>query len=283
VVCFDKIPFSSGAPLPPNITQEVGDAANPANLHDCIAGADSVWIRAGVLGGAASTQIGRAAEYISGNVELVRSVLQSCGDAGCRSVLFDSTEQVWGTSGDLARLVSWNEPMAPNFYGASKLISEKLWRRWAREDASRSAQIFRYSRVHGARTRDVIYYMVKSAVAGDPIRIIGNPFHRISFVHVEDVIAANLLALRLRPSFAIYQVSCDRPYALFELAQLVMEVVGRRVPIRFERTAGDALPFEPFVTGMDWEQSSQELGFWPKWSVSDIIREITDTLAPAST
>jgi len=282
VICFDRVPLSSSTPLPPRGAQKLGDATDPAKLRDCIAGADSVWIRAGVLGGAASTQVDRAAEYISGNVDLVRSVLAACGDLGCRTVFFDSTEQVWGTSGDLERLVAEDEPMAPNFYGASKSISEKLLRHWAAEEAERSVQIFRYSRVHGARSRDVVYYMVKSALAGDPIRIIGNPLHRISFVHVEDVIAANLLALRSRPSFAIYQVSCDRPYSLLELAQLVMDVVGHRVPIRFEPAAHAALPFEPFVTGMDWERSSQELGFSQRWSVCDIIREAGDSLAAAT-
>jgi nucleoside-diphosphate-sugar epimerase len=283
VICFDRLPLSRSAPLPPHVKEELGDAADPVKLRDCIAGADAVWIRAGVLGGTGSTQIGRAADYIAGNVELVRSVLDVCSELGCGTVLFDSTEQVWGTSGDLVRLVADGEPMAPNFYGASKLISEKLLRRWAMDDLDRSVQIFRYSRVHGAHSRDVIYYMVKSALAGDPIRIIGNPFHRVSFVHLEDVIAANLSALRLRPRFAIHQVSCDRPYSLFDVAQLVMEVAGRRVPIKFESAAATTLPFEPFVTGMEWEQSSQALGFWPKWSLTDMIREVRDTLAVAPT
>lgn len=273
VHCFDRVPFSSFAPLPPNVEEVVGDATNAALLEQCIRGADCVWIRAGVLGGANSTRIERAGEYVNGNIDLTRAVILACENAGCSRVIFDSTEQVWCKSGDLSELGTDKEPMAPNFYGASKLVSEKLLRWWASQSRERSVQVFRYSRVRAAQTRDVLHFMVKAALAGEPIRIIGNPAHRISFVHAQDVLNANMLALGLRPNFVTYQLSCDRPYSLWELAQLVMAVVGKTVPIKFEKGVLDSPSFEPFVTGMAWEESTQELGTCPAFSVAEMIQE----------
>lgn len=277
ILCLDRVALSSIGPLPTGVEELVADASEPALLRKALEGATRVWIRAGVLGGANSTRIEKASDYIAGNTDLVRHVLKACDEVGCVRVVFDGTEQAWGKSGDLAELRPNGEPMAPNFYGASKLVCEKLLRDWAMRNEDRSAQIFRYSRVRAGQSRDVLYYMVKAAMAGAPIRIIGNPAHRISFVHAEDVLRANLVALERSPRFVVYQVSCDRPYSLLELAQLVMAVVGKAVPIQFEKPSATALPFEPFVTGMAWEESAQDLGVEPSWSVCEMIQETVCT------
>jgi nucleoside-diphosphate-sugar epimerase len=250
----------------------VGDAFDADTLKSVIEGADAVWIRAGMLGGRSSTDVGAAAEYLRRNTELPRLVLEACDALRCRTVLFDSTEQVFGTSGDLERQDAWAEPRAASFYGASKAITEKMIRLWSAAGDGRSAQIFRYSRVRAGATKDVLYWMTANALAGKPIRIMGNPAHRVSFVHVEDVIAANLRALERRPRYAIYNVSCDRPFSLFGLAQLVQAVTGRSAPLQFE--APESWPdFEPFVVGMEWEESAAVLGMRPRWSTAAMIAE----------
>lgn len=265
--------------VPGQARHVVGDAFDPEVLRGVIEGADAVWIRAGMLGGRNSTDVGAAAEYLRRNTELPRRVLEACDALGCRTVFFDSTEQVFGTSSDLERQDAWAEPRAASFYGASKAITEKMIRLWAASGEDRSAQLFRYSRVRAGATKDVLYWMTANALAGKPIRIVGNPEHRVSFVHVEDVIAANLRALERRPRYAIYNVSCDRPFSLFGLAQLVQAVTGRSAPLQFE--SPESWPdFEPFVVGMEWEESAAVLGMRPRWSTAAMIAETAALLEP---
>jgi nucleoside-diphosphate-sugar epimerase len=224
----------------------VGDALDPAQIAPVVQSADIVWIRAGILGGNASVDVANAERYLRTNVDLVRIVLNACDT---QAIFYDSSEQVF----------------AANFYGASKAIAEKILWRWTHAKDGRSVQIFRYPRVRSAETRDVITAMVNTARVGKTFRFTVNPERRISFVHIDDVIAANVAALRIRPRFAIHQVSCDRPYSLLELSQLV------GVHATFDEEA--SLPFEPFVIDMPWQESARNLGVYPKWTVPAMIRE----------
>jgi UDP-glucose 4-epimerase len=276
VVSLDILPPER--PLPGHVSPVVGDARDPAVVRDVIQSADAIWLRSGRLGGAVSTRIEEAAGYIEQNTEILHGVLAACAAAGCHRVYYDSSEQVFGVSGDLQRQDAGAEPWAVSYYGASKAISEKLLRLWSAGDDRRSVQIFRYSRVRAGNTRDVIYYMTRSARAGDPIRIIGNPAHRISFVHVEDVISANCRALNLSPRFAIYNVSCDRPQSLLDLAQLTKVITASNSPIEINEAALSP-GFEPFVVGMEWESSARVLGLTPRWSVAAMIEETARLLA----
>jgi nucleoside-diphosphate-sugar epimerase len=279
VTSLDRVAFPSNVSHPQDFRAVVCDASSePETLRESCRGSDAVWIRAGMVGGAKSTAVGQAEAYIKTNCGIVRAALDACSQTGCSRVFFDSTEQVWGTSGDLEQQEADEEPSVSNFYGASKLMCEKLLYLWANERDGRSVQIFRYSRVREGATRDVLYHMASACLQGKPIRIIGNPAHRVSFVHVEDVIEANFIALRRRPRFAIYHVSADRPHAILDLARLVREVAGTpQAPISFARGASSPM-FEPFVTGMAWERSAQLLGRMPQWNIAEMILETVGIL-----
>jgi nucleoside-diphosphate-sugar epimerase len=268
VVSFDRAPAPPGMRCP----HIVGDARDFADIAPVIRDAEAVWIRAGILGGSGSTDVAKAETYLQHNTELVRSVLDACEGGSCKTVFFDSTEQIFGASGDEVPLAPSTEPIAGNFYGASKAISEKLLQRWSLMGADRSVQVFRYPRVRSAETRDVIFAMVSSAIEGAPFCFTIDPAHRISFVHVDDVIAANLAALKLRPRYAVYHVACGRPTSLFELSQLVAACVGCKLDLVFRQPVA-ALPFEPFVVGMSWEESARTLGVYPRWNVASMIEE----------
>lgn len=276
VTSVDRVPY--GPELPHNVHEIIAEAQDIEALRTACGGADAVWIRAGMLGGAASVAVDKAAQYIAANADLVRLVLGMCSELGVKRVMFDSSEQVWGTSGDVEQQTADGEPFAGNFYGASKLIAEKMLRLWAHAAPDRSVQIFRYSRVRTALTRDVIYHMATACLQGKSMRIVGNAAHRISFVHVDDVIEANLAALGIAPLFATYHVSADRPYSLLEIAQLVREATGASVGIEFDRTPTRAISFEPFVTGMEWEESAHRLGTYPRWSLVAMISETLSAL-----
>lgn len=266
VVCLDRVAFPESAARPADFTQLVAGTDDSSLLRRAVAGADAVWIRAGILGGPQSVRAQTCADYLRENTDMVVAVLQACDEAGCRRVLFDSSGQVFGDEFDPAANTAAAEPVCRNFYGASKLIAEKLLRSWAFADgaaSARSAQVFRYSRVRSFDSRDPIFHMSTAALNGKPIRVIGDPGHAIDFVHVSDVMAANLAALGRAPRFAIYHVSSGRPVSLDELAKRVQELAmaasGSKAAI--ERVAAEpALPFEPRVVGITWEASSRELG-----------------------
>jgi nucleoside-diphosphate-sugar epimerase len=143
VTSLDRVAFPSNVPRPQSFNAVVCDVGSePETLLEYCRGSDAVSIRAAIVGGAKSTAVGEAEAYIKTNCGIVRAALDACSQAGCSRVFFDSTEQVWGESGDLERQEADGEPTAPNFYGASKLMCEKLLYLWASERDGRSVQIF---------------------------------------------------------------------------------------------------------------------------------------------
>ena len=236
-----------------------------------------MFLRQGVLGGPASIAVEQCRKFLVVNAESVLLILSACDEAKCGRLILDSSEQVFGQSADLSVFSAQAEPSPMNFYGASKVVAEKALRMWAMAKPNRSAQIFRYSRVRSPDTKDVIYHFVKACIENSPIRIKTNPDHKISFVHLHDVIAANRVALTRTPRMTIYNVSSDRPISVLDLAHRVNALVQSNVPITFE--SGAASRFEPYVTGMEWESSAEELSLMPQYGINDMIAQTIAALS----
>jgi UDP-glucose 4-epimerase len=279
--CLDRVAYPEDAPRPAKFREIVGDAHDPDVRRDALDGADAVHIRAAILGGAASIDPQRIGDYLDVNVDLVARVLDMCDQVGCKRVLFDSSEQVFGDPADHQSQSTEAEPVAGNYYGAGKLIAEKLLHMWSAADATRSVQIMRYSRVRAGQTRDVVRVMIDRALGGQPLRIMGNSTRRIAFVHIDDVLDVNVAALNRSPRYALYHVGADRCVSLFELADRIRAaaraVTGADSVI--EVGAG-AAPFEPHVVGMQWEASRRELALAPPRGLDDMFAEtITELTA----
>jgi UDP-glucose 4-epimerase len=276
ITTFDRAPWTGDISHHRHI---VGDVLDRAAVRSAVEGAELVFLRQGVLGGPASIAVEQCRKFLAVNAESVLSILSACDEAKCRRVIFDSSEQVFGQSGDLSAFSARAEPSPMNFYGASKVVAEKALGMWAMAKPDRSAQIFRYSRVRSPATPDVIHHFVKACIDNSAIRIKTNPDRRISFVHIDDVVAANRVALTRTPRMAIYNVSCDRPISVLDLAHRANDLVQSHVPIEFESQPGAG--FEPHVTGMEWESSAEELGLMPRYGINDMIAQTIAVLRPS--
>ena len=280
---IDRVQFPFEHGTPERFTPIIGDARDIAFLSDAIEGVDAVWIRAGKSGGWDSIEVERCCEYLDSNVQLAASVVKACTTTGCSRIYFDSSEQVFGESADIRKQLPESEATPCNFYGATKLIVEKHLFKWVSEShrgPERSAQIMRYSRVHGPETRDVIHSFAMAALSGGPIKIFGDGDHQISFVHIDDVIETNMTALRRRPRFAIEHVSSGRPITLFELALRIRESAKQYTSVLAPIVKVDPPSqkmFEPFVVGMAWEPSGHLLGKRPI-SLDFMIEETLESL-----
>jgi UDP-glucose 4-epimerase len=268
IITFDRAAWAGDVPHYRHI---VGDVLDPPAVRDAVEGAELAFCRHGVLGGPHSVAVNQCRRYLAINAESVMSILAACDRAGCRRVILDSSEQVFGQSGDLSLLSAYAEPSPMNFYGATKLVAEKALQMWTIGEPDRSAQVFRYSRVRAPETRDVVYHFVRACLDNKPVQIRSNPNHKLSFVHVNDVIAANRVALTRKPRVAAYNVSCERPIALYDLAQRIKAIARSTSPIEIEFDMPVGLNFEPFITGMEWESSAEELGIMPRYGIDAMI------------
>lgn len=140
--------------------------------------------------------VGDAEANVLGTV----NVLRLCAERGVRRFVFSSTGGA--LYGEPRRLpVDEDHPMLPiSPYGASKAAGE-IYVRTLCEPAGVSYAILRYGNVYGPRQdpfgeAGVVAIFARAALRGEPPVIFGDGQHERDYVHVDDVVEANILALR---------------------------------------------------------------------------------------
>ncbi|WP_405392327.1 NAD-dependent epimerase/dehydratase family protein [Streptomyces sp. NBC_01102] len=139
-------------------------------------------------------------------------------------------------------LVGEDAPVDPrNVYATTKLAQEHLASSWARATGGRAVSL-RYHNVYGpGMPRDTPYAGVasffRSALArGESPRVFEDGGQRRDFVHVQDVAAANVMALeavagRGPGTFTAYNTGSGQPHTIGEMATALAAAHGGKAPV----------------------------------------------------
>jgi UDP-glucose 4-epimerase len=173
---------------------------------------------------------------------LTHHVAEAARRAGVEMVLYASGSGVYGDLGALEAAEDHGPLIPVSTYGASKLAGEALLASYAGMFGI-TARAFRFGNVVGPRqTHGVGFDFVRRLLADpDQLRILGDGQQSKSYIHVDDVIEAVLLAARLATApYAVFNVATGDYVTVTEIAQLAMDVVGLPAGrTRLEYTGGD--------------------------------------------
>jgi dTDP-L-rhamnose 4-epimerase len=180
-----------------------------------------------------------------------------------------------------------------NVYAASKVAQEHLAAAWARSIGG-TATALRYHNVYGpGMPKDTPYAGVaaifrSSLARGEAPQVFEDGGQRRNFVHVRDVVAANLRALaspRESGLLATYNVGSREPATLLEMAEALARAAGGPDPVVTGRyRLGDVR----HVTAST-DKAAQELGFSASVGFADGMAEFAfaplrgDLARPAET
>jgi dTDP-L-rhamnose 4-epimerase len=137
----------------------------------------------------------------------------------------------------------------------------------------------RYSITQGPRQSLFNHYsgvcriFVSRALTGDPLVIYEDGLQSRDFVHVEDVVNANMLALEKdSANDQAFNVGSGRSTSVADYARLVREKIGNEVEFRIpgEYRAGDNRNSVSSISKL------QGLGWTPKRSLSDILDDFLE-------
>ena len=227
-------------------------------------------------------------KYYANNTGVSRSLAQACVDTGVRHFIFSSTAAVYGL-GD-GKLVTEDSEKAPiNPYGRSKLMTE-----WMLEDAANAYDFrfmaLRYFNVAGAdskmrtgqstpRATHLIKRACQVALKRVPhLDIFGTDFPTPDgtgvrdYIHVEDLIAAHLLALdalRAGAAPSIYNCGYGQGYSVREVANAVERLTGTPLPVR----ESPRRPGDPATLIADSTKLKRELHWQPRHQdLDEVVR-----------
>ncbi len=222
--------------------------------------------------------IDTARKSLKVNIQGTLNVLEYVRRYRINKLIFASTISVYG---DTLFPPDEGDPAYPtSFYGLSKLAAEMLCEKY-RRDYGIDCFSLRLGSVYGAEQvpNIVIPKFIRTVLLGQPIVIWGEGKKRVDFIYVKDVVSAILCALKSK-SPGVYNIGSGKPASILELAQQVKTVFAKNGPTRScAQDRGRAIVFDkdkPEDTVPVWfdiSKAKKELGFYPKYSLRDGLKD----------
>jgi dTDP-glucose 4,6-dehydratase len=183
---------SLNAELRARLEVRPGDVSDPYQMQTIVAGCDTVYHLAALIGIPYSYQA--PASYVATNVSGTLNILEAARSAGVRRVIVTSTSEVYGTA-RYAPIDEEHPLQAQSPYAASKIAADKLAESFYRSFGL-PVVVLRPFNTYGPRqsARAVIPTVLSQALSGAPEIVLGNLEPRRDLTFVEDTARAFVLA-----------------------------------------------------------------------------------------
>jgi UDP-glucose 4-epimerase len=248
-------------PLQSNVEWAEVDLLEQDALTDALKGCGPVFHLAAMAD--VNEVVADPAESVAVTVLGAARVLEAARRADAGRVILASTVWVYAaTHGDVVNEETQFDLTADrHIYASSKLAAEMFCADYANL-FGRPYTVLRYGIPFGPRMRSdlVVAAFLERALRGEPLRIDGDGSQQRSFVYVEDLAAAHVLALAPVAQNRTYNLEANEPISIRQLAETVGELVGG-----VEVTFGPSRPGDYRARRVSSERAHRELGWTPRY------------------
>ncbi len=246
-----------------------GDVRNIADVENAMQGVEVVFHLAASVGNKRSIDFPIIDAEI--NVLGTLNVLEAARKFGVRKIVTSSSAGIFGELKTLP--IKEDHPIEPDSpYGCTKLCEEKLCLSYAKL-YDIEAVCLRYFNVYGTNQRfdaygNVIPIFVFRMLRNEPITIFGDGEQTRDFVHVNDVVQANIKAAEAKGVSGAFNIASGTSITINRL----VEMIGKNnSTIRVEY--GSERPGDVRDSLADISYAYNELGFSPTVEISKGIEE----------
>jgi len=272
VVILDDLSTGSLDNVPAEAEFVEGDVRDREAMSSVMEGVDIVFHRAAIVSVEQSVEDPELTHDVT-----TRATIQLLEFARRESarVILASSAAVYGQPESVPITeTDQTEPTSP--YGLAKLHADQYVRLYA-ELYNVEAIPLRYFNVYGPRQTagdysGVISIFLEQAQAGGPITVHGDGTQTRDFVHVSDVVQANLLAATEGTPGTAYNIGTGETISILELAETIREAVATEVPIRIEhidKREGDIDESQAAIG-----RATDDLGFRPTIRLQDGLADL---------
>ena len=189
-----------------------------------------------------TTSINHTIDDASINIDGTINILDACKEAGVKKFIFASTSAVYG---DIQKdLISEDDLTNPiSYYGHSKLTAEKYIQLY-NQYHQLSYTILRYGNVYGPRQvakgeGGVIAIYIEGLGNKNPLKVYGDGEQTRDFIHVLDVVQANLASIE-KGNQEIIHVSTGQRTSINQIIQILKQLHDQGVsPVYYDAKPGD--------------------------------------------
>jgi nucleoside-diphosphate-sugar epimerase len=245
-----------------------GDITDPAACRQACAGVDGIFHLAAMSKVAPS--IDKFEFCTEQNIIGTQNLLIAARDARARKVVYSGSSTYYGNGA--APQEESALPDCLNPYAVSKYVGELFCEMFTRLYQLPTITL-RYFNVYGPRQPEVGAYALVLGIfleqrrRGAPLTIHGDGSQRRDFVHVSDVVEANLVAYTGEAQATAINIGSGTNISVREIADMISPD-----QIHQERRAGDAEE-----TLADIGRARRLLGWSPRMSFADGLRQLLET------
>jgi len=197
--------------------------------------------------------------YVRQNILSTQRLLEAAKEIPLEKFVYASSSSVYGdaespTTSETAPL----QPLSP--YGVTKLAAENLCHSYALNFGIPVVSL-RYFSVYGPRQRpDMGFHrFIRAVLERQPVTVFGDGSQARDFTFVQDVVRANLLAIRTPFRNEVFNVSGGGATTVNEALRLIGELTGLEPLLRY----AEPLKGEARRTGADLSKAGSLLGYQP--------------------
>ncbi len=251
-----------------------GDIREIETVIDAIEDVDTIFHEAAITSVPASIKNPKLTNQV--NVDGTKNLLETARDKEVENFIFASSCAVYGDPETIPLTEeSRIDPNSP--YAESKLLAEKECKKYSKKGLE--TVIFRYFNVYGPRQgggkySGVISKFLKRIENDEPPIIFGDGEQTRDFVHVKDVVKANILALEAENiSGEVFNIGTGNAVSVNELCRTIMDMAGEKSeePVYEEARDGDIRH-----SRADIGKAIEKIGYSPEITLKEGLKTIIE-------
>lgn len=209
-------------------------------------------------------------DYYETNVTGTLNILEAARKVGCKKFIYAASSSCYGAPDETAEYDDCN-PQYP--YALTKYMGEQLVMHWS-QVYKIPALSMRLFNVYGLRHRTsgaygAMFGTFLAQLANDrPLTIVGDGNQKRDFVHVSDVVKS-LIRAADGDFEGVYNVGAGSPISINYITELLGASNTVNIPKR---------PGEPEITHADIGKIKRDMGWVPKVTIEQGVRELLDNL-----
>ena len=207
-------------------------------------------------------------EYTDVNVGGTENILKLAKEFGFK-IVYASSSSIYGNPVKIP--IEEDDPKNPiNPYAQTKLDDENLATKYAQSGVRVIG--LRYFNVFGERQSQtyagVIKKFVKKVRNNEPPIINGDGQQTRDFVYVDDVVQANILAMKSNVDHGFFNIGTNSTITVLELANLIIDSFG----LSLKPVHGPELPGDVKITKADISRAQKMLNWQPKTRIEEWLK-----------
>ena len=252
-----------------------GDLADESVAAEAVQGIDYVLHQAAVP--SVQRSVVDAVGTNRSNVTATLNLLENCRKAGVRRFVYAASSSAYGDTEILPKTEEMPaNPLSP--YALQKWVGERYCRLYYELHGLETVSL-RYFNVFGpgqnpySEYSAVIPKFTTKLLKKEPVTVYGDGEQSRDFTYLENVIEANMLALRARNAPGeVCNIGCGQRVSLNELIRMLEEVVGVRAQVNY----APAKPGDVRHSLADITKATRVLEYVPKIQIEEGLRRTVE-------